>query len=117
MNDRFWWLPFGRVPEIDAVELKTQLDRREPLQLVDVRSAGEFASGHIKGAINVPVQQLRSALPTLTLDPNRPVIAICASAHRSPPAVRLLRRAGYDAKQLRSGMIAWQLAKLPTTKK
>lgn len=117
MGDRFWWLPFGKVPEINAAELKAQLDQPEALQLIDVRSAGEYASGHIKGAINVPVQQLRSALPTLALDPQRPVIAICASAHRSPPAVRLLRRAGYDAKQLRNGMIAWQLAKLPTTKK
>ena len=62
------------------------------MQLIDVRTAGEFAGGHIKGAINVPINQFRSALPTLKLDPNRPVIAICATAHRSPPAVRLLKQ-------------------------
>ncbi len=117
MSDRLWWLPFGRVPEIDAVDLKTSLDRREPVQLIDVRSAGEFAGGHIKGAINVPINQFRSTLPTLKLDPNRPVVAICATAHRSPPAVRLLTRAGFEAKQLRSGMIAWNRAKLPVTRK
>jgi len=117
MSDRFWWLPFGKVPEIEAADLKTRLDQRESLQLIDVRSAGEFAGGHIQGAINVPVNQLRAILPTLKLDPNRPVIAICATAHRSPPAVRVLRRAGFDAKQLRNGMIAWQRAKLPITKK
>ncbi len=117
MSDRFWWLPFGKVPEIKASDLKARLDQREPLQLIDVRSAGEFAAGHIQGAINVPVNQLRSILPSLQLDPNRPVVAICATAHRSPPAVRVLRRAGFDAKQLQSGMIAWQRAKLPITKK
>lgn len=117
MRDRFWWLPFGRVPEIAAADLKARLDQREPLQLIDVRSAGEFAGGHIQGAINVPIDQLRSTLPTLALDPRRPVIAICATAHRSPPAVRVLKRAGFDAKQLQNGMIAWQRAKLPTTRK
>ena len=117
MSDRFWWWPFGSVPEIPAAELKQLIDSKAGLQLIDVRSAGEFAAGHIKGAINVPVNQLRSALPTLKLDPNRPVIAICASAHRSPPAVRVLRHAGFDAKQLQSGMIAWQRAKLPITRK
>ncbi len=117
MIDRFWWWPFGSVPEIPAADLKARLDQREPLQLIDVRSAGEFAAGHIKGVINVPVNQLRSTLPALKLDPNRPVIAICATAHRSPPAVRVLRHAGFDAKQLQSGMVAWQRAKLPITKK
>jgi rhodanese-related sulfurtransferase len=117
MSDRFWWLPFGKVPEIKAADLQARLDQREPLQLIDVRSAGEFAGGHIKGAINVPISQLRSTLPALKLDANRPVIAICATAHRSPPAVRVLRHAGFDAKQLQSGMIAWQRSKLPITKK
>jgi len=114
--DRFWWLPFGKVAEIEAVDLKTRLDRGEPLQLIDVRSAGEFAAGHIVGAINVPIDQLRSRLPELALDPARPVVAICFSAHRSPPAVRVLRQAGFAAQQLRGGMIAWQRRKLPIIK-
>jgi rhodanese-related sulfurtransferase len=117
MNDRLWWLPFGRVPEIDAIELKRQIDEGPPLQLIDVRTAAEFSTGHVTGAINVPINQFRSALPTLKLDPDRPVIAICATAHRSPPAVRLLKRAGFDAKQLHSGMLAWNHAKLPVTKR
>jgi rhodanese-related sulfurtransferase len=116
MSERFWWLPFGRVPEIAAADLKARLDRRELLQLIDVRSVGEFAAGHITGAINVPINQLRSTLPTLALDLQRPVIAICATAHRSPPAVRWLKRAGFDAKQLQYGMIAWRAARLPITK-
>ncbi|HZY40545.1 MAG TPA: rhodanese-like domain-containing protein [Anaerolineae bacterium] len=116
MSDRFWWLPFGRVPEMDAAELKQLIDRGAGLQLIDVRSVGEYAAGHIDGTINLPINQLRAALPALALDPKRPVIAICATAHRSPPAVRVLKRSGFEAKQLRSGMLSWYRAKLPTVK-
>jgi rhodanese-related sulfurtransferase len=112
----FWWLPFGSVPEIEAVDLKTRVDQHEAVQLIDVRSAGEYAAGDIAGTINVPVNQLRSALPTLALDPQRPVVAICQTAHRSPPAVRLLKQAGFEARQLRGGMISWNRARFPTTK-
>jgi rhodanese-related sulfurtransferase len=111
----FWWLPFGKVPEIAAADLKARLDQCEPVRLIDVRTPGEFASGRIHGAINVPINQLRSVLPALKIDRNQPVIAICQTAHRSPPAVRLLRQAGFSAQQLRGGMIAWNRAKFPTT--
>ena len=113
----FWWLPFGTVPEIAATDLKTRLDQRESLQLIDVRTPGEFAAGHIQGSINVPINQLRSTLPALRLDRNRPVIADCQTAHRSPPAVRLLQQAGFEARQLRGGMIAWNRAQFPTKTK
>jgi rhodanese-related sulfurtransferase len=113
---KWWWLPFGQVPEIEAVDLKTRLDQREHVQLIDVRSVGEYAAGHIAGTINVPINQLRSALPALALDPQRPVVAICQTAHRSPPAVRVLKQAGFEARQLRGGMIAWNRAKFPVTK-
>src|SRR5512139_4136213 len=104
----FWWLPFGKVPEIAAVDLKAGLDQHEPVQLIDVRTPGEFAGGHIYGAINVPINHLRSALPTLGIDRSRPVIAVCQTAHRSPPAVRLLRQAGFSAQQLHGCMISWK---------
>ncbi len=114
---KWWWLPFGTVPDIEAADLKARLDKDEVVQLIDVRTAGEFAGGHIAGAINVPITQLRATLPTLALDPARPVVAICQTAHRSPPAVRVLQQAGFDARQLRGGMLAWQRAKFPTIKR
>jgi rhodanese-related sulfurtransferase len=113
----FWWLPLGKVPEIEAIDLKARLDEHGVMQLIDVRTPGEFAGGHIHGAINVPIHQLRSALPTLEIDRERPVIAVCQTAHRSPPAVRLLRQAGCNAQQLRGGMTSWNRAKFPTTRK
>ena len=109
------WLPLGAVAEIAPVELHRRMAAGESLQILDVRSRLEFRRGHLSGARNAPIAALQSALPGLALDPRRPVIAICLSAHRSIPAVRLLRERGFaEAAQLQGGMIAWWRAGLPT---
>ncbi len=108
-----WWLPVGRVPEIAAPTLVELLKRKPWPQVVDVRTPAEFASGHVRGAVNVPMMALPSKLDSLKLDPARPVVAICLNAHRSVPAVRLLRQRGFDAVQLAGGMMAWRADKLP----
>jgi rhodanese-related sulfurtransferase len=61
--------------------------------IVDVRSPGEFASGHVPGSINIPVQELQARLGEL--DRARPLITCCASGLRSRVAVRLLEASGY----------------------
>lgn len=111
-----WWLPFGRVPEIDAGALFERLDGDRRPQLVDVRTPAEFAGGHVRGAVNAPVTSLPSHVDALRLDPARPVVAICLTAHRSVAAVRLLRRRGYEASQLAGGMLAWRARGLPESK-
>ena len=108
-----WWLPFGSVPELSPAELAEALARPRPPQLVDVRSGPEHAAGRIAGARHAPVTSLAARLDGLALDPARPVVAICLTAHRSIPAVRLLRRLGFDARQLAGGMLAWRAAGLP----
>jgi rhodanese-related sulfurtransferase len=108
-----WWLPFGPVPELLAPALARALGVSRPPQLLDVRTAREFDAGHIEGAISVPVTALAERLPHLGLDPARPVVAICLTAHRSIPAVRLLRGHGLEALQLAGGMLAWRAAGLP----
>ncbi|HET8722879.1 MAG TPA: rhodanese-like domain-containing protein [Anaeromyxobacteraceae bacterium] len=108
-----WWLPFGSVPEVAARSLASEVTSGAGPVLLDVRTPAEFARGHVRGARNVPVTALRSALPGLEIPPGTRVVAICLSAHRSPPAVRLLRAAGHDARQLAGGMLAWHAAGLP----
>ncbi len=108
-----WWLPFGTVPEIPATRLARDLAAVPPPQVLDVRTATEFRGGRIPGAISVPITSFTRALPALRLDPARKVVAICLTAHRSIPAVRLLRRSGFDAAQLAGGMLAWRAAGFP----
>lgn len=101
-----WW-PFGRVPEMDAKELAQALCD-DQIQIVDVRTLLEFRRSRIEGARHLPITKLtRDGIGDLHLDPKRPVVAICLTAHRSIPAVRVLRKMGYDARQLRGGMRAW----------
>jgi rhodanese-related sulfurtransferase len=108
-----WWLPFGVVPEIPARQLAGDVAAVPGPQLLDVRTEGEFARGHIRGAVCVPIDRLRARLAGLGLVRDRPVVAICLTAHRSIPAVRLLRRSGFDARQLAGGMVAWRAAGFP----
>ncbi len=108
-----WWFPFGRVPEIAPEDLVVRLKVKPWPQVVDVRSPAEFAGGHVRGAVNAPVTALRRRLDAIKLDPARPVVAVCLTAHRSVPAVRLLRQLGFDAVQLAGGMRAWRAEKLP----
>jgi len=63
--------------------------------ILDVRSRGEFESGHIRGSINIPVDQLRANLTKLK-DKNKPIITCCASGMRSASAKTLLKASGYQ---------------------
>lgn len=63
--------------------------------IVDVRSPGEFAGGHIKGSINLPVDSLKNNLNKLP-DKNKIIITCCASGMRSAAAKSLLKSNGYQ---------------------
>jgi rhodanese-related sulfurtransferase len=102
------------VPTIQALHLLEELkDGKRPF-LLDVRQPEEFRSGHIAGAKLIPLGDLDSRLKEPPQGRN--IVCICASGHRSVPAVRKLTAAGYKASSLENGMIAWQMAKLPIKK-
>lgn len=111
-----WWKLNGSPPEVEARALAAALDSDDPPQILDVRTQAEWKGGHIPGAINIPLGELEARLEELPLDPDRPVVAICLTAHRSIAAWRLLSRHGYDIVQLEGGMLAWKRAKLPRVK-
>lgn len=64
--------------------------------ILDVRTPAEFKSGHIKGAINIPVDKLQGSLAKVKAM-NKPVIACCRSGSRSGMAVGILKKAGMEA--------------------
>lgn len=75
-------------------------------RLVDVRTPGEFAAGHIPGALNIPVQQLDARMSEL-LPKDEPVVVYCRSGHRSGTAARLLKNAGFNAVRDLGPMSRW----------
>lgn len=61
--------------------------------ILDVRSKGEYAGGHIKGSINISVDALSNNLSKLKKD--KPIITCCASGMRSASAKRILKSNGF----------------------
>jgi rhodanese-related sulfurtransferase len=106
---------FGKpVPTIQAAQLHEKLKKTNPPYILDVRQPEEFRSGHITGAKLIPLGELGRRINEVPK--GREVVCICATGHRSVPAVRKLAAAGYTASSMKNGMIAWQMAKLPVQK-
>lgn len=80
---------FGFGTTVDYAELV-----KKGAIILDVRSKGEFAGGHIKGAVNIPVDVLKNSLPQLK-DKNKTIITCCASGMRSATAKSILKTHGY----------------------
>ncbi len=74
--------------------------------LLDVRSPGEFGGGHVRGAKNVPVQELASRIGEVGAK-DKPVVVYCASGMRSASAASMLRRAGFQSVHDLGAMARW----------
>ncbi len=79
----------GLKPEADFSELM-----KKGAVVVDVRSQSEYASGHIKGSINIPLQDLSKGITKI--NKSKPVIVCCASGMRSASAKSALAERGYE---------------------
>ena len=75
-------------------------------RLVDVRTEGEFAAGHVPGAVNIPVQELGRRVGELE-PKDRPVVLYCRSGSRSSRAAHMLRSAGFSHVHDLGGMSRW----------
>lgn len=81
-----------------------QLAARDGVPLIDVREPDEFVSGHVPGAINIPMSELVDRLEEL---PNEAFDVICHGGGRSSRAVRALETQGYDATNVEGGTSEW----------
>ena len=62
---------------------------------IDVRTPQEFRSGHLQGAINIPVQQIRAGIAAASPDKNAPLNLYCRSGRRVEAAMQELKAMGY----------------------
>jgi len=81
--------------------------------VLDVRPPEEYAQGHIRGALNVPVTQLKKRLHQIPAD--QEVVAYCRGPYclLAYEAVRVLRKQGIEARRLEEGYPEWKSAGLP----
>lgn len=84
----------------DVFPNELSLWQRRGALLLDVRSPEEFASGHIPGSQNLPLEQLLEGLPTL----KSPIVTICATGSRAGLAAEVLTYEGLEVGKLVGGI-------------
>lgn len=94
----------GGIENVDAAGAKAAIDGGA--QIIDVRTPGEYQMGHIKGAINVPVEQVSAQ--AAGWDKNLTYVVYCATGARSTTAVNELKALGFNnIKHLSAGVQSW----------
>ncbi|RME24142.1 MAG: rhodanese-like domain-containing protein [Deltaproteobacteria bacterium] len=98
---------------MDVATLKARIDARGAF-VVDVRTPGEFAQGHVPGAVNIPLQELKARIGELEPHRSEDFAVICAVGGRSAAAVDYLRSQGFDkVVNVVGGTKAWVQAGYP----
>lgn len=98
--------------EVTIDDLSQALD--QGVTVVDVREPGEYAEGHVPGALHIPMGHLPARVGEL--DSEQPVYVICASGNRSAAMTDYLTSAGFDAVSVKGGTAAWAQAGRPVQK-
>ncbi len=105
-----------QVQTVTAAEFNEGLEKGD-VQLVDVRSAEEFAAGHLANAINIDVQEPDfQAVATEKLQKDKKVYVYCRSGRRSLLAGEMLAKDGYTVVDLDGGILGWEKEGMPVVK-
>ncbi len=93
--------------EITPEELKSHLDRKQAVRLLDVREAWEFQLARIEGSLPIPMGEI-PARANRELDPEDHIVVICHHGVRSANVTQWLRQQGFEqAQSLRGGLDRW----------
>lgn len=96
---------------------QTKVSQSTNGQLIDVRSPEEFNEGHLKGAVNININDEGFESRVNQLDKTKPVFVYCLSGPRSTNAASYLRKNGFaEVYELQGGMLAWRALSLPEEK-
>ena len=93
------------VKEITPEEVARRLRSGEAVTVVDVREPAEWAAGHIRGSLHIPLGHLFLRLNEL--DERREIIVVCRSGNRSGLACEMLAARGYKAVNMAGGLLRW----------
>ena len=109
-------LPFGKDKNsaITQEEFQVVLEKKTPIQIIDVRTESEFKSGHIANSVNVPISEIEknsdTAKQILGLEKNMNTVIVCsAGGMRSQSGQKLLAEKGFqNVRYLEGGVLAFQ---------
>jgi rhodanese-related sulfurtransferase len=96
----------------------TELINAKDALVIDVRPGADFTKGHIINAENIPMSGFSAQVERLKKHQGKPIIVNCNSGAQSAAACRMLRKAGFgEVYNLRGGILAWQSANFPISRK
>jgi rhodanese-related sulfurtransferase len=104
------YLSSDKPPVVSAEALFENLndgDESNDPVVLSVRKPEDYAKGHIPGAINIPWTQLGDPEQLAKLPPDRPIAVYCYTGHTGQVATTLLSALGYDATNVKFGMMGW----------
>lgn len=97
--------------KLDPNAFEAMLAKNQSVQLVDVRTPGEYAGGHLKNARLINYYDADFATQIGKLDKSKPVMVYCAAGSRSADAAKQLGQLGFKTVyDLEGGMRAWRAA-------
>lgn len=98
----------GTLQTVSVADFEQKLTSSPDAQLVDVRTPGEFAQGHLANAVNISISTPDFITQLDQLDKNKPVFLYCLSGVRSMRAARQLQEQGFqEIYDLQGGLIKW----------
>lgn len=104
--------PLRMMSQWTVIDLAEELARNPRICVLDVRQPGEWATGHIHGAVHIAGSDLPDRIDEVPRD--RPVAVVCGSGYRSSVCSSLLVRRGVpDVRNVAGGLLAWKDAGLP----
>ncbi len=104
------YLTSGRAPVISAQDLYDNLndgDKSNDPFILSVRAPEDYAKGHIEGAINIPWRLVAKPDSLAQLPKDKPIVVYCYTGHTGAVATTALNLMGYDATNLKYGMMGW----------
>ena len=103
------YLTSGRAPTISVEDVYNNVvvNKDSEYFILSIRSAEDYAKGHIPGAVNIPFAQLAKEQSLKKLPPDKKIIVVCYTGHTASYATMFLNQLGYEAYAMKFGMMGW----------
>ncbi|MFT4126815.1 MAG: rhodanese-like domain-containing protein [Gordonia sp. (in: high G+C Gram-positive bacteria)] len=103
----------GDIAQVPVTSLPDDFGADPDRLLLDVREDSEWAAGHVRGAVHIPLGEIPARLDEI--DPDAELFVICHSSGRSIRVLQYLERVGYEGTCVEGGMLAWVQSGKPVT--
>ncbi len=105
------------IQNVSPDEASKLIQDKKDLVILDVRTPGEFASGHIAGAQNLDFKSPDFAEKVAALDPAKAYLVHCASGYRSGKTIELMEKGKFsEVYHMKAGFVGWEAAGKPVAK-